>query len=215
MTYKTKGELVLEQIQEMIFSGKILPGETVSAIEIAKRLGVSRSPVNEAIKRLSDRGLVKILPSVGFEIRTLPCEEAVDLNEIKYRMEIMAVEQLEGNGGSPDVGPLEEPLSLIARAIKEKSHALYSRAARDFHFELIKLAGSVPLSTIYSIAWDYGGNADSRFLMVNESTDIAVDDHRELVQAIASGEYERAKAILTEHKEKIQSLLRESMNSSC
>jgi DNA-binding GntR family transcriptional regulator len=213
MTYKTKGELVLEQIKEMIFSGAIKPGETVSAVEIAEQLGVSRSPVNEAIKRLSDRGLVSILPNVGFEIRTLPDSEALDLVEIKYRLEILAVELLEEKGGAIDVSSLQEPLREIERAIKEQNHFLYSEAAREFHFQLIQLAGSSPLSKLYSISWDYGGNADTRLLMAAENMSVAVDDHKALMESLGEGNCKACKKHLAGHRDKIRKLLNEQIRN--
>ncbi|MBI9104200.1 MAG: GntR family transcriptional regulator [Spirochaetales bacterium] len=208
----TKSELVFNQLRDMIFSGELKPGEKVSAIDIATRMGVSRTPVNEAVKRLSDRNLVSILPNVGFQITVLPWEDILDLMELKVVIESTALRWIRDRQIPVDTGPLFELNSRILEALHSGNRTGYQECVRQYHLKFIAAARSKPLSDSFIVIWDYSGWEDTR---LQELTDNIVDqcrEHEAMLNCLKNKDFETALKISADHGRNWIDLFRRNYN---
>src|SRR5499427_11056549 len=84
---------VYSQIKNLILSNEVLPGQKLHHQELSERLGVSRTPVREALTRLVQEGYVSFLPNRGFTCKEIRLQEADELYELREALEAFAVEK--------------------------------------------------------------------------------------------------------------------------
>ena len=90
--YKPLRELVFESLREAIIQGKLGPGERLMEIQLAEEMGVSRTPVREAIRKLELEGLVVMIPRKGAYVAGLSLKDIADVFEIRRALEGLAAE---------------------------------------------------------------------------------------------------------------------------
>lgn len=83
VNFKTREEVVTDQLRDMIIEGKFQTGERLQQDDLALELGVSRIPIRSALRTLEAEGLVKFKPHKGVEIITLSADELVELYDIR------------------------------------------------------------------------------------------------------------------------------------
>src|SRR6266498_1888477 len=88
---------VYNQIKTLILCNEILPGQKLHHQELSERLGVSRTPVREALTRLVQEGYVSLLPNRGFTCKEIRMQEAEELYELREALEAFSVEKAIAN----------------------------------------------------------------------------------------------------------------------
>ena len=90
--YKPLGEVVFDHLREAILSGELKPGERLMEITLAEQLGVSRTPVREAIRKLQKEKFVEMVPRKGAYVANLTAKDIIDVLEIRIILEGFASE---------------------------------------------------------------------------------------------------------------------------
>jgi len=212
--HSTKSELVFEELRDMIYSGVLKPGEKVSAMEMAARMGVSRTPVNEAVKRLSDRKLVSILPNVGFEITILSLEDILDLQYLKITFEETAIKWIRDRNLIIDIGNLKELNGKIHEAVRMEDRPAYNDSVRKYHLEFIRAVKSKPLFDAFIGSWEYSGWEDTRFQAISRDLTGQCVEHVEQLDCIEKGDFDGALEIADIHGKKWIELFRRNFEGS-
>lgn len=211
--YTTKSELVFNRLLEMIYSGELKTGQKVSAVEIASSLGVSRTPVNEAVKRLSDRNLVTILPNVGFKVTPLPPEEIIDLYELKIVLEGTAIRWINERNISIDFQRLRDLNNEILSALKAGNRREYNAAVRKFHLEFIASVRSKPLLDSFISTWDYSGWEDTLFVEMSPDLEAQCSEHILFLDLLEERKYSEAQGVMEKHGKKWIELFKANQES--
>ena len=214
LAFSTKSDLVFETLKDMINDGRLKPGERISAIEIARQLGVSRTPVNEAVKRLEDRRMVRILPNVGFEIARLPWKDLYDLMKLKIVLEQTAIKWIEERDIVVNLDPLFDISDRIIQAIKDKDRNAYNSLVREYHSRLIASAGSPVLLSTFNGIWDYRGWEDTRFQELSADLIELSTDHRDTLMCLKNRQFREAHEIAEQHGERWIKLFKKSFGDS-
>jgi DNA-binding GntR family transcriptional regulator len=89
-SYKPLREIVLEALREAIVSGVLEPGERLMEIQLAEEMGVSRTPVREAIRKLELEGFVVMIPRKGAYVAGVSHKDVQDVFEIRRALEVLA-----------------------------------------------------------------------------------------------------------------------------
>lgn len=142
-------EEVTQRLREMIVELRLKPGERIQELEVARQLGVSRTPIREAIKVLTAEGLVELLPLRGAIVKSFSARDARDM------LDVIAL--LEEHAGRIAVGADQDRIDAIV-AMHEEMVQLYARGERlayfnlnqQIHQALIALAGNETLSTTHA-----------------------------------------------------------------
>ncbi len=200
--YKSKSELVIEYLEEMISNGKLKPGDRMTATEVADLLHVSRTPVNEALKRLSDRGIVKILPNVGFEVIILLWNEIEDSIRIKMILEKTVIKWIRDRNIEVKLEPIMTIAKQVSKAIEMKDFSTYSTHMKNFHFAFISLANSKPLLTSYSLAWAYRDFEEPSFHEFASELQELVNHHISIINCIKTRDFDNALEISQRHEDR-------------
>ena len=141
------GEQVRRKLQMDIISGEIPPGTILSGPALAQHLGISSSPVREALLQLAADGLPEVRRNRGFVVVTPTVEDLRNTFQVRVRLETMAIEQLV-QIGLPDPAPLTAIADEIAAAVRKGDVPVYMAADRAFHEALLDAAGNPVLTRI-------------------------------------------------------------------
>ena len=196
------GETTYERLCEEIRSGKLPPGSRLRETEIAERLAVSRTPVREAIRRLEADGLVDHLPRSGAVVRKLEYPELMELYEMRTVLEGTAA-RLAARAASPV--ELEE---LVA--INDEMRAAAGRPEvviglnRQFHKLLLDAARNRfllrAMATVENTLLILGSSS----MAMPDRAREAVDEHREVLDALLARDGAGAEAAMRRHMERAQ-----------
>ncbi|MDR3042656.1 MAG: GntR family transcriptional regulator [Desulfovibrio sp.] len=136
-------EKVYDRIRAMIADGVLAPGQRVAQEALAARLGVSRTPLVNALKRLAQDGLLRAIPRRGFRVRELSPLELVQLFELRERLEPLAAE-LAALCITPEEAErmADEWRAMASLPDTPEAHQTYVERDRAFHRRLAELSGN-------------------------------------------------------------------------
>ena len=132
---RTLGRQVYEELLLRIFSGELTPGTTLREGDLAAQLGVSRTPVREALFRLSEYGVVKSRPNHGAVVRRVGAEEVIHIYQLREALEGMAIRLACGKLSDADFAKLD----AWAEAARDPSVTDSFKAWDDFDVGLHRL----------------------------------------------------------------------------
>jgi DNA-binding GntR family transcriptional regulator len=193
-------EFALEELREAIILGELKPGTPLRLDELARSLGMSISPIREALRQLEALGLAKHVPHQGARVLPFDVDDLRDLFEVRLVLEALAVRRAAARIGDEEIEIAREHLARLdaARAAGDVLGAM--RAHTDFHFSLYDECGAAWLPQMIRPAWD----RTERFrpALFSAAGELQ-DQHRELdgrlLEACAVHNPAAASAALYEH----------------
>jgi GntR family transcriptional regulator of vanillate catabolism len=208
----SKHSRVIVRIREMVLHGELLPGQRVGEVSLAKSLGVSRTPIREALPLLAQEGLLTQLNTRGFVVREFTPGEIMDAIDVRGVLEGLAARMLAEQGPPRRLMQLLHDCLREGEAIFAKGHLIESDEARygdmnkQFHSLIVEGAGSkviadaiernsrIPFAAAHAIAFD-GVDLHRMY----QSLWAAHRQHQAIVQALDNGEGARVSALMFEH----------------
>jgi DNA-binding GntR family transcriptional regulator len=191
-------ESILQRIRIGIVSGHIAPNELLTVPSLSKQLGVSTTPIREALLELSKAGLIEARRNRGFIVRATSPKELQDIFAIRAQLESFALSLIPGCTERDQI-ELNALAHEVETAVKQRDTVGYISADRAFHQALIALADNSKLSQmimelrnnmrLYGIETQAGLERQER----------SVQEHYDLVKMIAAGNYQEASELLTSH----------------
>ena len=112
-------DVVFNTLRQAILKGELEPGERLMEIQLAERLGVSRTPIREAIRKLELEGLVLMIPRKGAEVAKISARSLRDVLEVRRALEELAIELACQRMSEEDVGNLQKAQEDFKKAIAE------------------------------------------------------------------------------------------------
>lgn len=194
-------------IYDRIIEGWYRPGERIVEQRIATELGISRTPVREALRRLQATGLVVYEQNRGVAVRTLSREDVKDLYELRASLESLAAERAATRADVEDIRTMDEAIEAFNTALSEvpslglEAVRRLNVANRLFHDSVVSASHHQMLSRFLSITVDAPLVFHS-FRRFNHSQSERSNIFHQLIRdAIANGEPSRAGRLMTEHIE--------------
>src|ERR1041385_3870626 len=111
---------VYAQIKNLILCNEVLPGQKLHHQELSERLGVSRTPVREALTRLVQEGYVSLLPNRGFTCKEIGLQEAEELYELREALEVFGVQKAIENMTDAAVDQLAQKLERYGEDVTKR-----------------------------------------------------------------------------------------------
>ncbi len=136
-------DVVFNTLREAILKGDLKPGERLMELQLADKLGVSRTPIREAIRMLQQEGLAVTIPRRGAEVAGMTEKDMEDVLQIREALEILAVQLASEKITEEQIAQLEEKLTAFEEAIKTAEVKRIAQSDIDFH-DLIYNAGENP-----------------------------------------------------------------------
>ncbi len=183
---------VYHEIKSLILRNEIMPGQKLQHQELSDRLGVSRTPVREALTRLVQEGYVNLLPNRGFICKEIRMQEADELYDLREALEVFAVEKA--------LEKLRQKAELYGRDIQKRftrERLLYDQ---ELHLEIAELAGNETLNKTLRQVFER--------IVLKRKTDGLYDqargvsahqEHLRLLEAMGKRDIEEAVRIVREH----------------
>lgn len=138
--YRTLHDIVLSRMTGDIISGKLGPGEKLNEPELAAQYGVSRGPVREALKLLSGKGLVQIIPGKGARVTRLSKDEIVEIYEIRIALEGLAARLGVRHADDRTVDSMRKTLEAMRQSLHDSLKWLDLNMV--FHMTLYQVGGA-------------------------------------------------------------------------
>ena len=137
---------VYSQIKTLILCNEILPGQKLHHQELSERLGVSRTPVREALTRLVQEGYVSLLPNRGFTCKEIRLQEADELYQLREALEAFAVEKAIENLTEAAFTELSAKINLYGKDVRKRFTRDRLVYDQDVHLEIARLSGNETLT---------------------------------------------------------------------
>lgn len=199
----------LLRLRQMVFDGEFAPGTRMAELPLVERLGVSRTPLRLALSTLAHEGLLELMPTGGYAVRSFTLADVDDAIELRGVLEGTAARLAAERGGAEPIAAMRELLAELDAVVHEQSYDSFVRYVdlnERFHALLLEAAGSPVLARTVAQIAALPFASPSAFVLAEaelpESREIlliAQYHHHELVSAIERGEGARAEALAREH----------------
>ena len=192
-----------EQIRRRILDNVWPPGHRALEQEVALALGMSRTPVREALVRLQAEGLVEVVPRHGMRVLPVSPSDMREIYEILTALECMAAEILaRRRPGKAELKPLVDATDAMDRALGAEDLDAWAKADELFHAQLLELAGNRQLQATVMNHWDRAHRARMFTLRLRPKPVNSTREHRQLVERLRAGDPEGAARVNRAHRER-------------
>lgn len=212
---KSNTVVAIEQLRELIFSGALPAGSNHLETELALRLGMSRTPVREAALTLEAQGLVEVQARRGVRILPISIRDMEEIYDVLTALESMAAGQAaERLYEQPHLAALAQTLNDMETALGREDREAWAAADDRFHSELVRLGGNSRVIGIVALMADQVRRAKAVTLYLRPLPVQSNQDHRDVLQAIANGDAERAQRIHRNHRAAAKETLMQLLSQS-
>lgn len=199
--YETKGAYAYRTVRRKILTGELAPGSTINQGALAKEIGLSTTPLREALKRLETEGLVELGAHRDARVTDLRAEEARDLLELRRSLDPMAIALAAERRTRADIAAIREAATGL-RALPDNPRYEQLAQHRRFHAALYRASHNLLLIETLDGLWDKADRYRTMALDVDRGDEARAKkerEHVELVELVIAGDAEGAAALMREH----------------
>ena len=193
------GSRVFHTIRENILSGKYAPNEELKEMTIGEELGVSRTPVREALRQLELEGLVSIIPNKGAYVVGLTQKDMQDIYEIRCGLEGLCARWAAKNITKEQLDELEEIVFRAEFHAKKGNAEQLVELDNKFHETLYAAAGSKELQRVLSDFHHYLQRVRKVTLTDEKRASDSNQEHMMIVEALKEHNEDKAEVLATQH----------------
>lgn len=212
--YQPLRETVCETLRDAIRKGILEPGERLMEVQLADELGISRTPVREAIRKLEQEGYVIMMPRRGTYVADVSVSDVKEIFEIRSALESLATGLAARRIEPDELEKLQSLLNEIEGYIKKNDIEKIVEADIKFHGLLYQVSRNDRLVSIISnlkeqlarfrtLSMSYPGRLQETF-----------EEHSEMVEAIANGDVSGARDAAEHHMERAEETLLKAMRKN-
>ncbi|MEL7567138.1 MAG: GntR family transcriptional regulator [Dehalobacterium sp.] len=213
-SYKPLREVVFETIREAIISGHLRPGERLMEVQLAEEMGVSRTPVREAIRKLELEGFLVMIPRKGAYVAGISLKDIHDVFEIRAALDSLAAGLAAERITEEELNNLERSLVSVVESAGHNDLNGIVNTDTDFHDIIYKASRNERLMQIVNNLREQIQRFRTTSLAFPGRMQIAVDEHRRIVDAISERNVDLARALAQEHIENAENSMMEVLESS-
>lgn len=196
------GGKVFQKIRDDILSGKYKENDELRENTVGKELGVSRTPVREALRQLELEGLVTIIPNRGAYVTGISHKDIWDIYMIRSMLEGLCARWATENISEVQLDELEETILLSEFQMKKESGFSTDQIASldgRFHAILYEASGSRILSHVLTDFHNYVQSARKSSIVSEDRARKSIREHRQILRAIRERDAEMAEQLANEH----------------
>lgn len=196
---KSLRELALEHLRNSIIDGTLKMGQTLSERGISEELGVSKSPVREALAQLRDEGLVSIEPQKGARVFTLSEAEVAQICDFRQAIETAAFElalKRSPDGLARDMSRVVDEMKTARQAGNERR---YLELDTEFHHLIFSHAGNDYLTSSYTRYVGKIAALRTHLAKLPQHTELSFEEHIGLAKAVREGDMGVIRDLLAQH----------------
>ncbi|MEQ8708646.1 MAG: GntR family transcriptional regulator [Rhodospirillales bacterium] len=195
-------EQAYRELKRRILDNELSPGANLLEQEIAAELGMSRTPAREAMMRLANEGLVEVKPRHGMRVLPISADDMEEIYLILTSLESTAAAVVAKRGLTTDeFAALETAVSEMDNALTRDDLSAWARADERFHQLLLHYCANRRLTALVENFWDQAHRVRMVTLKLRPRPINSNKDHRQLLEAIAARDSEKAREIHSRHRE--------------
>jgi DNA-binding GntR family transcriptional regulator len=188
-----------EQIKEAILKIYFAPGTQLQIESLVSELGISRTPIREALLRLEKDGLVRVVPRVGFFVKEFTHHDLEELYEVREVLESRAVKNAVSNLSDEDLDLIDQILDLSVTAVQANDVDKFLEVEIQFHNFLTEHSQNAYLISVLESLRDLSYRWRMLSLRSRESLAISMEEHLNIARATRNKDAELASQLMAEH----------------
>jgi DNA-binding GntR family transcriptional regulator len=196
---KSLRELALEHLRNSIIDGSLKMGQVLSERKISEELGVSKSPVREALAQLRDEGLVSIEPQKGARVFSLSEPEVTQICDFRQAIETAAFELALSRDPDGLAKDMQQVVNDMERERARGNEKGYLSLDTAFHQLIFEHARNDYLTASYTRYIGKIAALRTHLAKLPQHTDLSFDENRKIAIAVREGNLDKIKALLKEH----------------
>ena len=197
--YMPLKELVFTTLKKAILKGELQPGDRLMELQLAEKMGVSRTPIREAIHKLAKEGLVTLIPRKGAEVAGISKKMLTDVLQVRMNLEKMAFSMAFENVDETSLRELERYHEEFRKAVENEDIMKMTETDENFHFVIYNAADNNKLREIlgnlkenmYRYRLEYLRNPGCRSILISE--------HATMVESIRKKDLESGLRVVEKH----------------
>lgn len=197
------------ELRSSIIEGKLRPGEVYNEKWLAEQLRISRTPVREALVTLSEQGFVTCLPRRGVRIRRYSIDDIKQIYEFRRAIELAVVEKLCSISKLVDFTSVEAAMAEQQKLSIIDDQDAFLRLDREFHLSMAKLTSNSRFVAALENIRDIVQIAGLEALRLSGRSEMVVQEHRLIFEAVRSGNTQKARKSMEDHLERTQTAVLE------
>lgn len=197
----TSAEVAYRELRTAILSGRVAAGETMSQVQLAAQMQISRTPLREAVRRLESEGLLSSESNRRVRVSTLTLRDLDEVYGQRLLLEPLAVHLSVPRLDRADLRALNVALEASTTALRTGDLDLFHEHHRALHLGLVGRVGERLLHTISDL-WDHAERYRRVFLVEDDGEsrrERSIHDHEDLVRAAEARDSARCAAVLVRH----------------
>lgn len=192
-------DLVFNTLRQAILKGELKPGERLMEIQLAEKLGVSRTPIREAIRKLELEGLVLMIPRRGAEVAKISHKSLQDVLEVRRSLEELATDLACQRMTDKDMEALTKAEDNFRRAIETGDEMQIAEADEAYHDIIYNATGNKKLIQIINNLREQMYRYRLEYIKDEAQRGTLLTEHEKILEAIRIRDIIRAKALMKEH----------------
>ena len=196
---RTYVDLVIDVVVAQAAMGKILPGDRINEVDLARELGISRAPIREAFRTLVVQGVVQSIAYQGVRLAPMTAERVQQINEVRFELEKLSLRKLSAaKDNSALLLAFEHIIEDMKAAARKDDRLAIATLDADFHQAIVSAAQNPVLLTFWQMLKPqliimFGLGALTKPLRK------IVDEHRRVLNAFATHKWKTIEETLSEH----------------
>jgi len=199
--FPTKSDFAYTRVRELILSGELEPGAVINQATLAREIGISTTPLREALKRLKQQGLVELDAHRDARVARLDAEEARDLLEVRRSLDPLAASLAADRRTKQDVAEMRASLEGL-EALPSNPTMEQLVAHRRFHAAIYRASHNALLVETLDGLWDTADRYRRHGLQVERTAEeraLKAQEHTLLFEAIVEGDGATAEEVMRAH----------------
>lgn len=205
MERKSLRDKAYQSIKNGIITFQYQPGAALLEEQLSKELGISRTPIREALKELQYNGLVRIIPSKGAFVADLSVQDVHEVFFLRQVLEVAALRVTIQNYREEDIKPLKDLFSIVLdRKLNQNDYEALFHSDVSLHNFIVKNAGNRRLTEFFNILDDQIERIRRASARMPGRLEVSVREHRAILNAIIKRDIENAEKLLIAHLENVK-----------
>lgn len=201
------GQKIFQKIRQDIIAGKYSRDEELKELLIASEMGVSRTPVREALRQLEREGLVAIIPNKGTYVVGITVQDMKDIYDIRAVLERLCVRQVANIATVGQIEALEEILYLAEYHLKKGHRKQVVELSGKFHEILYEASGNRMLGRVLQNYYLYLEQVRMFLFTIPGKFGEVIGEHRQILEAIKEQDGEKAEQAVGKHIGNVMKLI--------
>jgi DNA-binding GntR family transcriptional regulator len=207
---RTLREQVADHLREEILANRLEPGTELGEVMLAQSLGISRGPLREALGQLAAEGLVTIVPRRGAVVRWLTRQEFLDAYQVREALESLAIKLAVPRLTATERAELRRMCAEMELEAAAGNTERFFEINHDFHALLVRASGNQKLQELHAQLIAQMSRLLKKSVELRGGVQQSAAEHRGILAAVDAGDPDQAAALLEEHIEVPQRVLRAS-----